>query len=71
MLLLLRAEILGQFVNTLTADDKYSRRHRKNFQEQIEVQLSQKPKTFSEFFIAFRKCPSNFEYFEEKVSLRA
>ena len=30
------------------------------------MQLSQKPKTFSGFFIAFLKSPSNFKYFEKE-----
>ena len=58
--------MLGLFVNTLTADDKYSRLVRENFHEKIQMQLSEKPKTFSEFHIAFLKSPSNPEYFERK-----
>ena len=65
-LLLLRTEILGLFVNTLTVDDKYSRHNKENFLKQIQIQLSQIPKTFSVFFIAFLKSKSNSEYFEIK-----
>ena len=32
------------------------------------MKLSQKPKTFSNFFIAFLKSTSNSEHFEEKKS---
>ena len=32
----------------------------------IQMQLSQKQKTFSEFFVPFLKCTINFEYFEKK-----
>ena len=65
-LLLVRLEILGQFVNTLTANAKYSLHNKRNFQQQIEMQLSQKLKTFSGFFIAFLKSTSNSEYFEKR-----
>ena len=46
MSLLVRFEILGLFVNTLTDDEKYSHHNRQNFWQPIEVQLSKKPKTF-------------------------
>ena len=32
----------------------------------IKIQLSQKEKTFSEFFFAFMEPPSNFKYFQTK-----
>ena len=59
--LLVRSEILRQFVNTLTANDKYSCRNREILQQQIQTQLSQKPKPYYQFFIAFLKSPSNSE----------
>ena len=37
-----------------------------NFTQQLEALLSQKLKTFSEFFIAFLKCALNLENFEKK-----
>ena len=37
-----------------------------NFREQYEALLSQKQKTFSEFFIGFLKCALNLEHFEKK-----
>ena len=37
-----------------------------NFPQQIQTSISQKQKTFSEFFIAFLECSSNLEHFEEK-----
>ena len=37
-----------------------------NFTQQYEALLSQKQKTFSEFFIAFLKCALNLEHFEKK-----
>ena len=35
------------------------------------MQLSEKPKTFSQFFIAFLESALNFEHFEKKMSLIA
>ena len=37
-----------------------------NFTQQLEALLSQKQKTFSEFFIAFLKCALNLEHLEKK-----
>ena len=54
------------FVNTLTADDKYSPLNRDNLTQPIRTQLSQKQEAFSEFFLAFSKCTLNFEHFEKK-----
>ena len=53
---LLWLKILRLFVNTLTADDKYSCRNMENFLQQFQTLLSQKRKFFSGFFIAFLKC---------------
>ena len=61
-----RSEILTLFFNTLTTDDKYSRRNMMNFTQQFEPPLSQRQKTFSEFFLAFLKCALNLKYFEKK-----
>ena len=60
------SEILTLFFNTLTTDDKYSRRNMLNFTQQLEAPLSQKQKTFSEFFLAFLKCALNLEHFQKK-----
>ena len=32
----------------------------------IQMQVSQKKQTFSQFFSAFLKCNLNFEYFQKK-----
>ena len=53
------------FVNTLTTDDRYSRRNILNFRQQLEALLSQKQKTFSGFFISSMKCALNLEHFEK------
>ena len=53
-------------VNTLTTDDKYSRRNMLNFTQQLEAPLSRKQKTSSGFFIAFLKYALNLEHLEQK-----
>ena len=60
------SEILRHFVNTLTADNKYSRCNVHNFEQQVQTPLPQKQKTFCVFFIAFLKCASNLEHFEKE-----
>ena len=59
-------EILRLFVHALTADDKYSGNNMQNLPEQFQTPLSQKPKIFSWFFIAFLKCACNLEHFQKK-----
>ena len=54
------------FVNTLTADDKYSPLNRDNLTQPIRTKLSQKQEAFSKFFLAFSKSTLNFEHFEKK-----
>ena len=63
---LVRSKILGVFVNTLTAEYKYSRRNMQTFAQQVQTPLSLKQKTFSGFFIAFLKSTSNGEHFQKK-----
>ena len=55
---------LGPFLNTLPADDKYSRRNMQNFQQELQRALSQKQKIFSSIFIAFIKPTLNVEHFD-------
>ena len=54
------------FVNTLTADDKYSPLNSYNLKQPIRTKLSQKQQSFSEFFLAFSKFTLNFEHFQKK-----
>ena len=63
---LVLSEILTLFVNTLTTDDKYSRRNMLNFTQQLEAILYKKQKTFSGFFIEFLKCALNLDHFGKK-----
>ena len=64
--LLLTCKILRLLLNTLAADEKYLVVHNDNVTIPIQIQLSEKQKTFSQFFVAFLKCISNFERFQEK-----
>ena len=63
---LVTSQIFRLFVNTLTPDDKYTRRNMQIFWQQFKTLLSQKGKTFCGFFIAFLKCAWNLEHPEEK-----
>ena len=54
------------FVNTLTADGKYRGQYCENLQLPIQMQLSEKRKTFSEFFVPFLESTSSFKHLEEK-----
>ena len=63
---IVRSEILTLFVNTLTTDDKYSRRNMLNFTTQLEAPLPQKQKRFSGLFLAFLKCALNLEHLEKE-----
>ena len=59
-------KILRLFVNTLTADEKHYLLTRDNLTQTIQIQLSQKQKTFCKFFFAFSKFILNFEHFPKK-----
>ena len=54
------------FVNTLTADDKYSLLNRDNLVQPIRTPLSQKQKPFYQFLLAFSKSALNLEHFQKK-----
>ena len=54
------------FVNTLTADDKYSLLNRDKLTQPIRTPLSQKHTAFSEFFLVFSKSTLNLEHFQKK-----
>ena len=64
--LLVIYKILRLLVNTLTADDKHYLLNRDNLAQRIQMQLSQKQKTFSEFFFAFLKSVLNFKHLPKK-----
>ena len=54
------------FVDTLTADGKYSLRNRKHLPQPIQLQLSKKQNSFSHFFASYLKFTSNLAHFEKK-----
>ena len=66
MTALVTSEIFRLFVNTLTPDDKYSRRNMQIFWQQIQTRLSQKGMSFFRFFIAFLKTAWNLQNSEKK-----
>ena len=63
---LVLGQILRVFVNTLTADDKYPFEDCENLPLPIQMQLSGKRKTFSEFFVPFLESTSNFKHYKGK-----
>ena len=69
--MLVLCKILGLFVNTLSEDDKYCLLYKDNLLQPIQILLSQKQKTFSEFFSPFLKSTLNFEHFQKKINLIA
>ena len=69
--MLVKCKISGLFLNTLTDDDKYSLLYGDNLTQPIQILLSQKQKTFSEFRSAFLKSTLNFEHFQKKMTFIA
>ena len=69
--MLVLCKILGLFVNTLSEDDKYCLLYKDNLLLPIQILLSQKQKTFPEFFSAFLKSTLNSEHFQTKINLIA
>ena len=59
-------EIFRLFVNTLTTDDKYSRRYIQIFWQQLQTLLSPEKNTFCQFFIAFVNCAWNLKHSVKK-----
>ena len=55
--------ILSLFVNSLTVNDKHYLLNRDNLTQQIQMQLSEKQKPFSEFFLPVLKSILNFKHF--------
>ena len=54
-------KILRLFVNTLNVNHKYYLLNRDNLTEPIQMQLSGKQETFSEFSFAFLKSILNYQ----------
>ena len=63
---LVTSQIFRLFVNTLTPDDKYSRRNMQIFWQQLQTPLFQKGKTFCPFLIVFLNCGWNLQRSENQ-----
>ena len=63
---LVASEIFRLFVDTLTPDDKYSRRYMQILWQQLRRLLSQKGMVVFRFWIAFLKCAWNLQNSEKK-----
>ena len=59
-------KIFVVFLNTLTADSKYPVKHWQNLELPMQMQSSEKRKTFSQFFVPFLESTSNLKRFEKK-----
>ena len=59
------------FLNTLTANDKYSLNSKDKAMQTIQMHLSQEQNIFSQFFSAFFESALNFEHFQKKMTLIA
>ena len=64
-------KLFSRFLNTLTADDKYSLISRDNWMETIQKHLSEKQNIFPRFFCEFLESALNFEHFQKKMTLMA
>ena len=63
---LVLGEVLVVFLNRSTADGNYPVQDCENLQHAIQMQLSEKRKTFIAFFVLFLESTSNFKHFEKK-----
>ena len=66
-------KIFGLFVNPMTANNKYSLLNRDNLLQDLQMQLSQRQKTFTHFFffLHFGNLDSILNIFKEKMTLKA
>ena len=64
--MLVLCKFLRHLVKTLTDDEKYSFLYRENLTQPIQILLSQKRKTFSQFFYTFSISALNFAHFQKK-----
>ena len=63
---IITSEIFRLFVNTLTPDEKNSRRNMHIFWQQFPTTKSQEENTFCIFLIACLKCAWNLEHSEKR-----
>ena len=64
-------KFLRPFLNTFTANLKYSLNSKDKLMKTIEMLLSQKQNIFSQFFPAFFESALNLEHFQNKMTLIA
>ena len=64
-------KILRLFVNTLTPDGKYPVFNRDKLTQPLQIQLSQKQESFSEFFRSFFKSTLKFQHFRKKDDIHS
>ena len=64
--LLLTCQISGLLVNTLASNQKYPVLNRDNLTIPIQMELSQKKKTCSQFYTSVSKSRWNLKYFQKK-----
>ena len=65
-------KVLRLFSNTLTVNDKHYMLNRENLRQPIQMQLSEKQKTFSQFFFfAFLKSIFDFKHLQTKDDRRS
>ena len=64
--MLVLCKFLRMLVKTLSDDDKYTLLYRENLTQPIQLLLSQKRKTCSQFLSAFLKSTLGFAHFQEK-----
>ena len=69
--LLVTHKILRLFVNTLTDHEEHYLLTRDNLTQTIQIQLSQKQKTFFQFLFAFLKSILNFKHLPKKDDPRS
>ena len=71
MSVLVISEMFRVFVNTLTPDDKYSRRNMQIFWQHLETSLSQKRKPFFDFLLHFWNMHDIENFLKKKNSIVA
>ena len=71
MSVLVICEILGQVINTFTADNKYSLRNSEKLQESIQIQLSQKQKIYTTFLHLFWNLLHNLNILKKRDELQS
>ena len=64
--MLVLCKILRLFLSILTDDDKYCLLYRDNLIQPIQILLSHKQKTFSQFFSSILKSTLNFDHSRKK-----